>query len=353
MNIVLVTPLLNVGGGQRYISILANHWAELGHNVFIIILRKSDVFYKISDKVTIIQFTFGYSGIINKMFVGLRTGWKLRKIIKQIQPDFVLSILGTTNVLTIFSTFFLKTKIFVRDAFSPTRETKFIEKYSRKYLYRFAYGVIAQTKEIKEFTENETGNLNVKVIPNPVVNIHLDKNIKRKNIVLNVAALMRRKGQRYLVEACSRINAADWKFVVLGEGQNRKNLEKLIVEFKVEDKFELMGSVKNVDQWLLESSIFAFPSSLEGLPNALIEALAAGLPCVSFDCETGPRDLIEDGENGFLVPVGDIDLLTLRIKELMNNAQLRDKFSTKAIESTDRLNVHKIANEVLEFCTKT
>ncbi len=353
MNIVLVTPLLNVGGGQRYISILANHWASLGYNVFIIVLRKNEIFYKISDKVTIIQFTFNYSGIVNKMIIGLRTGSKLRKIIKQIQPDFVLSILSTTNVLTIISTFFLKTNIIVRDAFSPSRETKFIEKYSRKYLYRFAAGVIAQTKEIKEFTEKETANRNVKVIPNPVVKTHFDTTIERKNIVLNVGALTHRKGQGFLIEACARINAPDWKFVFLGEGEDREYLEKLIVELNVEDKIELVGSVKNVDDWLLKSSIFAFPSSLEGLPNALIEALASGLACVSFDCDTGPRDLINDGENGFLIPVGDIDLLTLRIKELMNDKKLRDKFSVKGIESTDRLNVDKIASEVLEFCIKT
>ena len=162
-----------------------------------------------------------------------------------------------------------------------------------------------------------------------------------------------RKGQRYIIEACARINDPDWKFVFLGEGEDRKNLEKLIEDLKVGDKVELMGSVKNVDEWLLESSIFVFPSFLEGLPNALIEALSAGLPCISFDCDTGPRDLIQDGENGFLVPVGDIDLFTLRIRELMNDKELRNKFSAKAIDSTDRLNVDKISKEVLEFCAKT
>ena len=351
MKIVLVTPLLNVGGGQRYITNLANHWATKGHDVSIIVLRKSEIFYEISNKVAIIQFTFGYSGIVDKILIGLRTGHKIRKTIKQIQPDFVLSILSTTNVLTIISTLFLKTKIIVRDAFSPTRETHFIEKYSRKYLYRIADGVIAQTKEIKEFTENETGNRNVKVIPNPVVKIEQNKHIERKNVVLNVGALTHRKGQRHIIEACHRINSPDWKFVILGEGEDRKHLEKLIVDLKVEDKVELMGSVKNVNEWLLKSSIFVFPSYLEGLPNALIEALSAGLSCVSFDCDTGPRDLIQDGENGFLVPEGDVDLLTLRIKELMIDKELRDKISVKAIELTDKLNVDKISTEVLEFCT--
>jgi len=353
MKIVLVTPLLNVGGGQRYISILANYWAESGHDVIIIVLRKSDIFYEISKKVKIIEFTFGYTGFINKILIGLRTGLKLRKVIKQNQPDFVLSILSTTNVLTIISTLFLKTKIIVRDAFSPTRETKFIEKYSRKFLYKYADGVIAQAQEIKEFTEKETGNRNVKVIPNPVLKIDANKHVERKKIVLNVGALTSRKGQRYIIEACRRINSPDWKFIILGEGEDRKHLEKLIVELKLEDQVELLGSVKNVNDWLLESSIFVFPSSLEGLPNALIEALTAGLPCVSFDCETGPRDLIDDGENGFLVPVGDVDLLTLRIKELMEDSELRNRFSKKAKASTDRLSVEKIAEEVLQFCTKS
>lgn len=353
MNIVLVTPLLNVGGGQRYISNLANQWAANGHNVFIIILRKDEIFYEISDKVKVIQFTFDYSGFLDKFLIGVQTGLKLRKTIKQIEPDFVLSILSTTNVLTIISTLFLDVKLFVRDAFSPTRKTNFIEKYSRKYLYRFAEGVIAQTKEIKEFTEKETGNNNVKVIPNPVVKCNTNIHSKRKKIILNVGALIRRKGQRFIIEACAKINNPDWKFVFLGEGYDRESLENLITELNVEDKIELLGSVKNVNEWLFKSSIFVFPSSLEGLPNALIEALSAGLPCVSFDCETGPRDLINDGENGFLVPVGDIDLLTLRIMELMNDEELRNRLGKKAMESTDRLSVEKIAEEVLQFCTES
>ena len=89
---------------------------------------------------------------------------------------------------------------------------------------------------------------------------------------------------------------------------------------------------------------------LEGLPNALIEAMTAGLPCISFDCDTGPRDLIEDGKNGFLVPVGDIDLLVERIENLIQNTELRKKFAKNAIKTTKKFKTETIAAEVLKFC---
>ena len=222
----------------------------------------------------------------------------------------------------------------------------------RKYLYKFADGVIAQTAEIKESVEKDTGNKKVRVIQNPVRSFHVDERLQREKIVLNIGALTTRKGQRFFIEACARINSPDWKFIILGEGELRTNLENLIKEYGVQDKVQLMGAVKNIDEWLLKSSIFVFPSVLEGLPNSLIESMSAGLACVSFDCETGPRDLINDGKNGFLVPVRDIDLLTLRISELMKSEELRKEFSKEAMKSTKKLHISYISQEVLDFCTE-
>lgn len=352
MNIVLITPQLNVGGGQRYVSGLANHWAEIGHNVFIFILWHDKIFYEISPNVKIIELGFHYSGSYEKITHAIRTGVKFRREIKKIKPAFILSISSTTNVFIILASFFLNTKLIVRDVYSPAVRRKNIESLSRKYLYKYADGVIAQTEEIKESVEKDTGNRNVRVIQNPVRSFHVDEGMQREKIVLNVAALTTRKGQRYFIEACSRINSPEWKFVILGEGELKSKLEKQIKDLGVQDKVQLMGSVKNIDEWLLKSSIFVFPSALEGLPNSLIEAMSAGLACVSFDCETGPRDLINDGENGFLVPVHDIDLLTSRVEELMNNEELRKKFSKEAMKSTKKLHISYISKEVLDFCTK-
>lgn len=353
MKIVFVTPLIDLGGGQRYITELANYWASNGKKVSIFVLRKSESFYNISDNVNIVKFDYQDSSKFSNLFNGLKIIIKLRKNIKQIKPDFVLSIVSAVNILTIISSLFLDTKVITRDVFSHTRNRKYFDKLGRKFFYRFANGMIAQTSEIKFFIEKETGCKNINVIPNPVRNFNSNTSVKKEKLIINVGRLNAQKGQKYFIEACSKINIPGWKFIVLGEGKLRKILENKIMELSVTNKVELPGAVKNVDDYLLKSSIFVFPSLYEGLPNALIEAMSAGLPCVSFDCETGPRDLINDGQNGFLVPVGDVDLLVSRIVELINDSELREKFSREAIKTTDKFKIEKISDKVLSFCSKS
>lgn len=353
MKIVIVAADLRIGGSQRYLSELANNWCRNGHEISIIVLRNEDLFYTLSQDIKIIKLNYGFKGRWSKFFSGIYTIFQLKKNIKQANPDFVLSNLSSTNILTLIATFFSKTKVFVRDAFGPARRRNALEKIARKYLYSVASGIIAQTVEIKEYIKRETGSSNVKVIQNPVRRFPRHKKIKREKIILNVGSLIKRKGQKYFMEACALINNPEWKFVILGDGENRKDLEDHIIKLNLKGRLELMGAVKNVDEWLMKSSIFVFPSLLEGLPNALIEAMAAGLPCISFDCETGPRDLINDKVNGFLVPQGDLNLMVKRIKELINNAELRNKFSDEAIITTQKFNVEIIAQEVLDFCSKS
>lgn len=352
MKIVLVTPRLDLGGSQRYITELANHWAKSKHEVTIISLRKDDNFYTISDQITVINLNYSQSGKLNKIFRGFKTMLKLRRNIKQINPSFVLSVLSTTNILTISSTFFLKPKIFIRDAFGPKRKRKKVERILRKFLYKKANGIIAQTEEIKEFTKKETGSKNIKVIVNPVREFDFSEGYCKEKIILNVGRLHPYKGQKYFIEVCAKIKKPDWEFAILGEGELRETLESQIKNLSIGNKITLAGAVKNVDKWLLKSSIFVLTSLQEGLPNSLIEAMAAGLPCISFDFESS-RDLIIDGENGFIVSIGNVDLLKLKIEELIDNPRLRHKLSIEAVKTVDKFKVNAIANEVLDFCTNS
>lgn len=350
MKIVLVTPLLDLGGGQRYITTLANYLSKIGHDVTIICIRNGEIFYTISDKVTVIQLDYNYSGILSKIYSGLATMLNLRKKIKQIQPNFVLSILSTTNILTILATSYLGIKVFVEDVMSPLKKRSKIELLSRKLLYRKATGIIVLTNLAKEMLEKETGHSNVRVITNPVSEFNINKKIKKEKIIINVGRLNSLKGQKYFIEACAKIKDPEWKFIILGEGELREKLELQARHLGVSDQLHMPGAVKNVNDWLAKASIFAFPSISEALPIALIEAMNASLPCVSFNCVTGPSELIEDGLNGFLVPVGDIELFTERLKELMNNPSLRTQFSKGAKNIAENFSVEKISKEILEFC---
>ncbi len=111
---------------------LANYWAEMGHDVFIFILTDNEVFYEISPKVKIINLGFKYSGGGEKISHGIKTGNLFRKEIKKIKPAFILSISSTTNLFVIFSTFFMKTKLIVRDVYSPAVDRRNLDSLSPK-----------------------------------------------------------------------------------------------------------------------------------------------------------------------------------------------------------------------------
>jgi len=351
MKILLVLPLLGLGGGQRYVTIMANYWTEIGHDVTIISLRETETFYSISDKVTVIKLNYDYSRTLGKVYSGFITMLKLRNKAKQIQPDFVLSILSTTNILTILATSFLGIKVFVRDAMSPFRKRTKTDKFLRRVLYKKATGVITMTRTAKEIVVKETGVKSIKIIHNPVKEILINEKIKKEKIILNVGRLHQAKGQRYLLEVCARLNEPEWKFVILGEGPLRRELEKRIVELGIENQVVLPGAIKDIDEWLSKASIFAFPSITEGWGNSLSEAMTAGLPCVSFDCEVGPRDMINDKINGYLVPVGNVEFFTSRIKTLINDLSIRNKISLEAKKTSDKYKIENISKEILDFCT--
>lgn len=350
MKILFVTPSLEVGGGQRYVSQLANHWSLKDHKVAIIVLRSAELFYTIDPSVKVIKLNHGFKNKFQKLTSGIGTALELRKNIKKESPDIVISVLSTTNILTLLSSRFLKPKIIVRDAFGPSRKRSVADKLGRKLFYPLADGIIAQTEEIKQSIEKNTGSTKIKVIRNPVRVIYSEDNTEREKIILTVGALNPRKGQKYFIEACSRIKAPGWRFVIIGEGKYNTELLKIASNFGMKDKIEFIGSIKNIDEWLLKSSIFVLPSLYEGLPNALVEAMTAGLACVSFDCETGPRDLIANGKNGFLVPLEDVDQLTYKIQTLVDDKNLRVSFGIEARAFTQKFNINFISDEILTFC---
>jgi len=352
-SIVLVTPLLDHGGGQRFITELANYYAKK-HEVIIVLLRSGESFYPLHPKIKVIALGYAHEAGQSKIQVavsGVKTLFKLRKVIRSIKPKFVLSILSSTNILTLIATRFLKTKVYVNDIMSPYRKRSKGEKYARKLLYKKADGVIALTKIAKTMIQEETKCSNITVIPNPVKDIVLDKNIGKEKIIINVGRLDSAKGQHFLVEAFNQLNHTDYKLVILGEGPKRSPLEKLIKELHLEERVLLPGAVVDIDTWLAKAEIFAFPSVTESWGMALTEAMAAGLPSVSFDCEVGPREMIEDGKNGYLIPVGDVDGLTEKLRQLIEQPALRTALGKQAKIDAEQYKIEIIGERFFNFCT--
>jgi GalNAc-alpha-(1->4)-GalNAc-alpha-(1->3)-diNAcBac-PP-undecaprenol alpha-1,4-N-acetyl-D-galactosaminyltransferase len=144
----------------------------------------------------------------------------------------------------------------------------------------------------------------------------------------------------------------DWDLVILGDDAqsqtHRARLEALAGSLGVAERVSIMGTVEDVEDYYRRASIFAFPSSSEGFPNALAEAMAHGMSCVSYDCCAGPGDLITEGETGYLVPVFDDAEFADRLERLMSDRGLREEMGRKAKESMKAFAAHRIAQQYAE-----
>jgi glycosyltransferase involved in cell wall biosynthesis len=134
-----------------------------------------------------------------------------------------------------------------------------------------------------------------------------------------------------------------WDLVILGEGPQRPALQNQVQEAGLENRVFLPGRAGNVSEWYERADLYVMSSRFEGFPNALAEAMAYGLAAVSFDCDTGPRDIIRHEVDGLLVPPGDVAGLTAALDRLMGDAALRQQFAERAIEARERFSIERIA----------
>lgn len=351
MKIVLVIPSMGSGGAERVLSILVNQWAKKsGCLVDLIMLSNGPVFYEIDPRVSVYKLNYvGGGGWIAKVFGALCGGLKFRRLIKSRNPDVVLSFIREANIFTLLFTRFLGVKVVISERDSAIAVVGWLYSYLRKLTYPWANGIIVQSEHYRKNIGKITGTAKVKVIHNPVKKIENSK-LQKERIVVNVGRLIREKGQLYLLRAFKEAKCgSDWRLVILGDGVLKSELMAEADRLQIAGRVDFIGATKDVDYWLNVSSIFAFSSISEGFPNALAEAMCAGLPCVSFDCIAGPSDLISDGVDGFLVDVGDINGMANRLDALMSSADLRERLSNAARCVAKKLDADKISEDYYSF----
>ena len=167
-------------------------------------------------------------------------------------------------------------------------------------------------------------------IYNPVT-VSLDTKSKlEEKTVLAVGRLTRQKGFDLLLEAWRYIEPefGDWSLRIIGDGEEKENLCNIIKIYHFQN-VEIIPYQRDIDQWYMRASLFALSSRYEGFVLVMIEAMAKGLPVVSFNCKEGPAELIDDGINGYLVDDGKVELFAEKLKYLMRDGELRRRFAEK------------------------
>ena len=353
--IAMVIHSLQAGGMERVMSELANYFSKLDRVKVHLVLfgRNMNVFYDLNCSVIVHKPEANFNNRF-RAISSLKRLFYVRAAIKQINPDTVLSFGIPWNNFVLLALKRMKYPVFVSDRGSPERRFPFVHELMKRHLYKDANGIIAQTKLAKDVTLKVLPLKNIRVIGNPFRPIiSNNKYLARENIILSVGRLITTKHYDRLIHIYSKLIAPGWKLIIIGKNALKQNnfeyLQQMIVDLKLTGRVILTGEQKHVEDYYVKSKIFAFTSSVEGFPNVIGEALSAGNPVISYNCIAGPSEMINDGENGFLVPVFDDDMFREKLQLLIDNEELRQKMSEKAPASIKRFSIESIGPQYLDF----
>lgn len=345
--IVFFVGTLMEGGAERVISILSRKMHEQGFDVQILLYYDREIFYEIGSdiKITVVQKESGSSNSLKNLL------W-VRRFFKA-NADVIISFLAPFNMMALAAHMGLRSTIIVADRNDPrfVPVNPVIRKL-RDILYRFSAGVVLQTTHNRDYFSRTIRRKSV-VISNPIdlgEKAGMGLTTKKRHEIVSVGRLMPQKNQAMLLKAFANISAdfPEYCLIIYGEGPEREFLEKLAGELGIKERIKLPGSVKDVHDRIACSELFILSSNYEGMPNALIEAMCMGLPCISTNV-SGAADLIVPGKNGEIVEVGDTEALTQQMRRLLSDQEQRDKYAQKAVELNSKLEVDKIAKEWISF----
>lgn len=349
---------LCIGGAERVICNLAEYFYGEGYRVTMVTKVRDEKEYELNPGIKRIIADITpeeeTASRIRNLFARIA---KLKRIWKEVKPDVIVSFIRKNNLMAIASAAPLGIPVIVSVRSAPERELKgFGFKTISFLLFRRAAGVVLQTREAYDFFP---GYIRAKavVLPNSInpdflkaseeltlaTTINHDKkmtvydripsSVKEKRII-TVGRIDDNKNQRLLVEAYVKIadHYPDWSLELIGDGSGRQALEEYVSTLPCKDRISFTGAVDDVAKRMSEASIFVLPSKIEGMPNALIEAMVMGMACISTDCPCGgPRDLIAtDESNGILVPVDNVDAMAMALKRLIINDTLRESMGDNA-----------------------
>ena len=336
MKILIVAPSRKMGGIERALSVLANEWALQGFEVVYVSCLKSEPFYQLHEKIKVVEPNFKRAGgTFNKMFFYPKLLRYLRNEFKVHQPDRIISFGDFFNPLVLLAARGLKIPVYISDRTSADFKFPFYIKYLKQKLYPHASGFIAQTQRAYDAKRNQFGEkFNQTIIPNairPVSKIDVPK----ENIILYAGRFSWEKNPGALIEAFAGIKEKkEWRLVMLGDGPLWNEMKTKASKLGLEYEINFLGAVSDIDLWLNKASIFVLPSVLEGFPNALCEAMSAGLPVVCFD-SIAYESLLVHNQEGIVVPFRNIVQLSRSIHELILNQVLRENLGNKAAKRAE------------------
>lgn len=350
MRIVTVIYSMGCGGAERVMATLANAWSERGHQVSVLTLAGQPSFYPLSPAVDYqtLDVAAPSRNFTHLWRNNLRRMSELRRRVRSLRPDVVISFLDATNVVTLLTTRGLRVPVIVCEHTDPAYSTcSTTWKVLRVLTYPAASAVTVLTDNVLRDMRWLLGKRGV-VMPNPVVlpsvAVLAAPSTKTDKRLVAMGRLLPVKGFDSLLAAFGQIAAVhpEWTLTILGEGPMRRTLQEQVERLGLAGRVDLHGRVTDPFPWLRSADLFVMTSLHEGFPCALCEALACGVPAVSFDCPSGPRAIIRDGVDGLLVPNGNVHALAAAFSRLMVDEGERRRMASRAPEVLQRFGLENI-----------
>jgi glycosyltransferase involved in cell wall biosynthesis len=359
MRLLIYIHSLENGGAERVVANLANYWTSIGWEVTVVtVAARATDFYVLDPGVgrVCLELADTRPDLLSCALRTVRRVRALRRILRRVRPEVAVSAMHTANVVLAVAARGLSgvCAIGSEHNFPPKAPMGILWETMRRHAYGRLAAVVALTPECARWLGAHTGARAVAVIPNavtwplPANAPHVDPGAccaPGRRVLLGVGRLSAEKNFAALVDAFTRLAGRhpDWDLVILGEGPARAGLEAQVRAAGLGRRVFLPGRVGNPGAWYGRAALYAMTSDFEGFPNTLVEAMASGLPAVSFDCDTGPRDIIRHGVDGLLVPPGDAARLGAALDDLMGDDGLRGAFAARAAEARTRFSMPKVA----------
>jgi glycosyltransferase involved in cell wall biosynthesis len=356
MKITLVISCIASGGAERVLVSLAQGFLQDGHEVSLVALGKPPggrEFYEIPPQVK--RWQLELLGVSRTLLAAIYNNFRrlrsLRYAIRQTVPNVVISFMDHTNILCILALWGTGLPVIVTEHFDPTaRSCGKAWQWLRRLTYIYATRLVTPSPGAMEYFSWLSAAKKM-VIYNPLGVLPQDTEYPipegvdaTKNWLVAMGRLTYAKGFDLLLQAFHKIapHHPDWQLIILGTGELLSELENLREHLGLEKSVVFLGFVQNPFPLLKQAKLFVMSSRFEAFPNALVEAMACGLPAISFNCRSGPNEIIRDGIDGILVAPENVEALAQALDRLMSDKEERKRLASRATQVKERFGLEKI-----------
>ena len=356
--LALVIHALSGGGAERVLVEMANHWSRSGIHVTLITLAAADTdVYRTEAAIERIGLNVmcDSRGVMAAARNNLGRARALRRALREARPEFVVSFTDQINVLTLMATLGMRLKIIVCDRVDPWHHP-LGRAWSmlRRRFYGRCCAAVVQTKAVHEFVKPLVGQRPVYIIPNAVspnllkavdstTRLPVSDLAERPCRLVAMGRLARQKGFDILIDAFATLadRHPNWRLDIFGEGPLQETLRLQIVRLGLEERIHLPGWTDDRLAEFSRADLFVLSSRYEGFPNVLLDAMACGLPAVSFDCPSGPAEIIRNNVDGLLVESENVNALADALNQLMADGSTRSDYGVRATDVIQRFSADR------------